>query len=82
VKKRGGGRVIIQETYVDTVLAEEPVQLQLPAANLVGVPVSQECTAYPANVVKFTLGRLAVRLIPGYRSTTGTFLWLIQKSRQ
>jgi hypothetical protein len=33
------------------------------------------------NVVKFTLGRLAVPLIPGSRSTTGTIVWLIQTNR-
>jgi hypothetical protein len=41
----------------------------------------QACTVYLANVVKFTLGRLAVPLIPGSRSTTGTFVWLIQTNQ-
>jgi hypothetical protein len=37
----------------------------------------QVCTAYPANVVKFTLGRLAIPLIPGSKSIISTFVWLI-----
>jgi hypothetical protein len=39
-------------------------------------------TAYRASVVKFTLGRLAVLLIPGSRNTTGTFVWPSQTNRQ
>jgi hypothetical protein len=39
-------------------------------------------TAYRTNAVKFTLGRLAVLLIPGSRNTTGTFVWPSQTNWQ
>jgi hypothetical protein len=32
---------LVQEAYVDAVLAEEIICFQLPAANTVGVPISQ-----------------------------------------
>jgi hypothetical protein len=36
------------------------------------------CTAYPVNVVKSTLGKLAVQMKPGSRSNNHTFVWNIQ----